>query len=95
MDNQTSRRFSVTGRQAAGTAVRLIVASLVVGALLALFGINPIEMWTGLFRAIQNGVRDVFDTGIEGVGLVLTLIATGAIIVVPIWVIRMLLKSRR
>ncbi|MEE4211295.1 MAG: hypothetical protein V2I43_18755 [Parvularcula sp.] len=95
MENQTSRRFSLTGRKALGTAVRLIVASLVVGAFLALLGLNPLEMWTGLFRAIQNGVRDVFNTGVEGIGLILTLIATGAVIVLPIWAVRLLLKQRR
>jgi len=77
---------------AAGTVVRLGVACLVVGALLAILNIDPIRLWQDIVSWIKHGLVDLFGTGLEGVSLVLTLLATGAIIVIPIWVISKLLS---
>lgn len=77
------------------TVIRLGIACLIVGGLLAVLNINPIELWKGLANAIERGVVDIFGTGIDGISLILTLIATGAVVVLPIWLIGKLLGSRR
>ncbi|MBB4659741.1 DUF6460 domain-containing protein [Parvularcula dongshanensis] len=76
------------------TLIKLIVACLVVGFLLALLGVNPVELWQSLWRAAVEGVRNVFDFGTDGIALVLGLIATGAVVVLPIWLVTRLLKMR-
>ena len=78
-----------------GTLVRLGVASLIVGALLAIFRLDPIQMWKSLWHWMRTGLVDLFGTGIEGVGLVITLVLTGAVIVIPVWLIGKLLGSRK
>lgn len=85
----------VDGRAIAVTALRLGIASLIVGGLLAVLRIDPIEMWQTLWRWVTEGVAELFDTGIEGVALVITLVATGAVIVIPIWIVSKLLSARR
>lgn len=82
-------------RAVLGTLLRLGIASLIVGALLAVFKLNPIEMWKTLWRWIETGLADLFGTGLEGISLVLTLVATGAIIVLPVWIVGKLLSARR
>jgi hypothetical protein len=82
------------GRAVASTVLRLVIASLIVGALLAVFGLNPIEMWLTLWQWLEDGVTGFLGTGVQGVALIGTLILTGAIIVVPIWLLRTLLRRR-
>jgi hypothetical protein len=95
----TERRFPRPSahqtRSGVRTLVKLVVFSLLVGAVLALFGWNPIELWKGLWNTLEQGVVDIFGTGIGGLALIGTLIATGAVIVVPLWLISKLLGSRR
>jgi hypothetical protein len=94
-ERRIPRPSAADTRGAVRTIVRLVVFSLLVGVVLAVFGWNPVEMWKGLWNALQQGVVDVFGTGIGGIALVATLIATGAVIVVPLWLISKLLGSRR
>lgn len=77
------------------TALRLVIASLIVGALLSVFGIKPVELWLRIWNGVKYGAEQVYGHGIEGVTLVLTLIVTGAVIVIPIWIIRFLLSGRK
>ena len=77
------------------TVVKLIVVSLVVGLVLSLIGVNPIEAWQWVWRTATNGVRDLFDLGTGWIMTVLALIATGAIVVLPIWLVTRLLKLGR
>lgn len=96
MSDETPRRFSAPdGRVVLGTILRLGIASLIVGALLAVFKLNPVQMWKTLWHWIENGLVDLFGTGLEGISLVITLVATGAIIVIPIWIIGKLLSARK
>lgn len=92
-DRVTSPTINVS--RVVGTAIRLGIASLIVGVLLAVLRINPIEMWRSLWKWTQNGLVDLVGTGIEGIGLVVTLVVTGAIVVVPLWFIGKLLSNKR
>ncbi|GGY54285.1 DUF6460 domain-containing protein [Parvularcula lutaonensis] len=86
---------TVNGGAILRTVIRLAVACLVVGALLAILRLNPIRMWQQLYEWMQTGLIDLFGTGLEGLSLVGTLIATGAVIVLPIWLIGKLLSLRK
>ena len=75
------------------TAIRLVIASLIVGALLVLLDLNPIKIWQGLWWALKDGIQDIFGVSIDGVRLIFTLLITGAIIVLPIWFVGRLLGA--
>ncbi|MEM1380165.1 MAG: DUF6460 domain-containing protein [Pseudomonadota bacterium] len=82
-------------RAALGTVLRLGVACLLVGALLVIFRVDPVRFWKELFSWIQTGLVELFGTSVQGIELVFTLLATGAVIVVPIWLISKLLSVRK
>ncbi|NRA29603.1 MAG: hypothetical protein HRU11_05010 [Parvularculaceae bacterium] len=76
----------------AGSLIRLLVICVVVGVLLAILGIDPVAFWQGTFNKIRYGLVDLLGTGLEGINLFITLLVTGAIIVVPIWLVLKLLS---
>jgi apolipoprotein N-acyltransferase len=83
------------GRDPARTVLKLIVASIFVGGVLALLGLSPIGFWRGIF----NGLRDLISAIGNSFGEVVVNLATylvlGAAIVVPIWLISRLLSGPR
>ncbi len=79
------------GGSPGGVIFRLLLASLLVGALMALLGIDP----ETLIRRIVALVRGVFAGGWDAIGQVGRWIMYGAVIVVPIWLLSRLLSSRR
>ena len=78
-----------------GTIVKLAVASVVVGLVLGVLGVNPVELWTGLWRAAADGVRQAFDWGTGWVAVLFAAMATGAVVVLPLWLLRRVLAGRR
>ena len=68
--------------------IRLIVLSLVVGIVLSVLGIDPIELW----YMARNLAYDIWYMGFDALGDVGGYLVVGAIIVVPIWLILRLLK---
>lgn len=85
----------ITRGGAGRTAVKLIIASIIVGAVFSFLGIGVREFWSGIFE----NVRDVIGTLGENLGEVvltlLTYLVIGAGIVIPIWLIARLLSSRK
>jgi hypothetical protein len=79
------------GGSPGGVIFRLILASLLVGALMALLGIDPAT----LIRRVVSLVRGVFERGWDAIGEIGRWIMYGAVIVVPIWFLSRLLSSRR
>lgn len=79
------------GGSPAGVIFRLVLASILVGALMALLGLDPEE----LVRRVFDLIRGVLDLGWGAVGQVGRWLILGAVIVVPIWVVARLLSSRR
>ena len=75
--------------------MKLIIASIIVGAVFSFLGIGVREFWSGIFE----NVRDVIGTLGENLGEVvltlLTYLVIGAGIVIPIWLIARLLSSRK
>lgn len=74
-----------------GTIVKLIVASLAVGLLMAFFNITPM----GVYRGLLDGIVWLWDEGVEAFGNYGAVILAGASIVVPLWLLNQALKRRR
>lgn len=70
--------------------LRLLVLSLIVGAVLSFIGWHPIDM----FNAIIRFFSDLWLHGWEALGQVGRYIALGAMVVVPIWLVSRLLSSK-
>jgi hypothetical protein len=79
------------GGSPASVAVKLIVVSFVVGVLLVMFGVEPGD----IIDSFERLIRRVIDDGLADFRQFGRTILTGAIIVVPIWLVIRLLESRR
>jgi hypothetical protein len=86
---QALERF--LGGSPAAVAVKLIVVSFVVGVLLVMFGVEPSD----IIDSFERLIRRVIDDGLADFRQFGRTILTGAIIVVPIWLVIRLLESRR
>ena len=75
----------------AGTILRLLAASLVVGALMAWLGLSPGE----IVRYITGFANEVLENAAAWVGTVISYVLLGAVIVIPIWLVAVLLKTFR
>ena len=71
--------------------VRLIVVSFVVGLLLETFGFDPAT----LFHQALRGVRHIFDYGLTDVRQIGRILLTGAMVVIPVWIVLRLLDFGR
>ncbi len=73
------------------TIIKLVILSGFVGLLMFIFGLSPRGFWEGVgrfFRWLWDFLTSLLDWG-------LIYIVTGAAIVVPIYLLRRLLKARR
>jgi hypothetical protein len=86
---------SITGRFTGGppamVVLRLIVASFVVGVILAAFGFNP----ASLFSEVVRAARRLFELGFTDVRQLGRIFLTGALVVVPVWLALRLLQGGR
>lgn len=71
--------------------VRLVVLSLLVGFAMSVFGVSPRD----LFASIERLFAGLFESGWETVRLGLEYAATGAMVVLPVWVVLRLLSLGR
>ena len=72
-------------------ALRLIVASFIVGVILEAFGFNPVSLFGEAVRA----ARRVFELGFTDVRQLGRILVTGAMVVVPVWLALRLLQGGR
>ncbi len=63
------------------TLFKLLVASVVVGILLAFFGIQPIDLW----RDFIDTVGRIWQMGFSAIEGSVRYVLLGAVVVVPIW----------
>ncbi|MEQ1929923.1 MAG: DUF6460 domain-containing protein [Parvularculaceae bacterium] len=80
---------------AARTAVKLAIASLVVGGVLAFLGLSPVAFWRGVLESFRNILSFIGDSASEIVINLATYLFFGALIVVPVWAVIRLLSNRR
>lgn len=81
----------VLGGSPGSVLVKLALLSLLVGVVLATFGMTP---W-GFFYFIRETFVDIFGTGIEALHRIAGYAVSGAIIVVPIWLLMRLLSAKK
>lgn len=80
------------GGSPAMVAVRLIVVSFVVGIVLEIFGLDPATLFADALRS----ARQIVEFGLSDIRQVGRVLVTGAMVVVPVWlVLRLLDFSRR
>lgn len=79
------------GRFGVGTVVKLLLASLFVGLVLAVLGVTPDDLLATLTRLAAgswNLLRDAF-------GWAGSYILLGALVVIPVWLLRVIYKRLR
>lgn len=78
------------GGSLGGVLVRLLFLSLIVGAVMAFLGLSPLGIVEGVVRFAQR----LIETGFDALGEIGWWLASGALIVVPLFLIARLLKLR-
>jgi hypothetical protein len=79
------------GGSPAIVAVRLTVVSFVVGIVLVTFGFDPATL---LYEAVHSA-RQIVELGFSDIRQVGRILLTGAMVVVPIWLVMRLLDASR
>ncbi|TDR94024.1 DUF6460 domain-containing protein [Enterovirga rhinocerotis] len=74
-----------------GVLLRLIVLSLIVGVILHALGLTPLS----LLRSVAHSIESLFGFGWDAVEDIGRYVLTGAVIVIPIWLITRLASARR
>jgi len=86
--NHTLTQF--LGGSPAGVAVRLALLSFIVGLVMVTFGFQPEDIIDGVVRATNHLV----EYGLSDLRHIWRVLATGALIVVPLWLLSRLLSAR-
>lgn len=73
------------------TLMKLVVASLIVGFVMTLFNIMPVD----LLRSVRDGLMELWRTGFDTLGEIGTWLLLGASVVVPLFIIVRLLSFKR
>jgi hypothetical protein len=79
------------GDSPARTVLKLVVVSLIVGFLMAIFGVDP---WD-LVYSIRNFILDIWHSGFAALGKIGDYLILGATIVIPIFIILRIFSYRR
>jgi len=87
-DNQLGRWLGGSPLAVLG---RLILASILVGVILAALGLDPFD----IVRSIERLVRWLWDKGFDAVRWLWRYFLLGAVIVIPIWLIMRLINGSR
>jgi H+/Cl- antiporter ClcA len=74
-----SRQFF--GESIAGTLIRLVLLSIVVGVIFSALGITPFN----LFERLQHLLRNIMELSADTIRWALGYFLLGAVIVFPIW----------
>ena len=89
MTNNVVARF--VGGSPMAALVRLIVVSFVVGLLLESFGLDPMS----LIKEAMRAGRHIIEYGLTDLRQIGRILLTGAMVVVPVWLVLRLLDARR
>jgi hypothetical protein len=87
--NKVVSRF--VGGSPVTVLLRLIVVSFVVGFLLETFGFDPV----GLLNEVVRAARHIIEFGLTDVRQIGRILLTGAMVVVPVWLVLRLLDASR
>ena len=78
-------------RITAGTVVKLLIASLLVGMVLAVLNIDP----QNILQSARDGLEALIEMGAGVFGWAFKYILIGAVVVVPIWLVLYLWRYLR
>jgi uncharacterized protein DUF6460 len=70
---------------------RLILVSILVGVVLAAFGLDPYD----IVHSIERLIRNIWDMGWDAVRNLWRYFLLGAVIVIPIWIVMRLVNAPR
>jgi Family of unknown function (DUF6460) len=79
------------GDSIAGTLLRLVLLSIVVGIVFSVLGITPFN----LIERMQQLVSRIIDLGFDAFRSAFTYFLLGAVVVIPVWFVVRLLKLGR
>ncbi|HEX2338035.1 MAG TPA: DUF6460 domain-containing protein [Hyphomicrobiaceae bacterium] len=79
------------GDSIAGTLVRLVLLSIVVGIVFSVLGITPFN----LIERMQQLVSRIIDLGFDAFRSAFTYFLLGAVVVIPVWFVVRLLRLGR
>lgn len=85
----------LTGGDTGRTILKLVIASVIVGAVFSFFGIGVRDFWRGIFENLRDLIGSLGESAGEIILTLLTYLVIGAGIVIPIWLIARLLSSRK
>jgi hypothetical protein len=88
MANEVVNRFF--GGPPLSVALRIILLSVLVGVILSAIGLDPSDIW----RSVVNLIMHVWNMGWDAIVWLWRYFLLGAVIVVPIWLVIRLSKSR-
>ena len=91
-DDLKSRIF---GSNMGATIIKLLIASIIVGAVFSFLGVGAIDFWRGIFESVKGLISTLGESVGEIALNLATYLVIGAAIVIPIWLIARLLSSRR
>lgn len=74
-----------------GVLAKLLFLSLVVGVIMAAIGLTPL----GIVHHVVETLRSVFGMGLDAFRDFGRYILTGAVIVIPLWLVARLMGARR
>ena len=74
-----------------GVLVKLVFLSLLVGILLAALGLTPLA----LVRNLVETIRSFFGYGLDAIRDFGAYILTGAVVVLPLWLVSRLMSAKR
>ena len=84
-------RLQFFGDSIAGTLVRLVLLSIVVGIVFSVLGITPFN----LIERMQQLVSRIIDLGFDAFRSAFTYFLLGAVVVIPVWFVVRLLRLGR
>lgn len=82
---------AILGGSPATVALRLIVVSFIVGVVLVTFGFEPADIIDSFVRLVHR----LIEFGLTDFRQIGRVLMTGALVVIPVWIVLRLLDARR
>ena len=83
------------GKSTSRTIIKLVIASVIVGAVFSFLGVGVREFWSGIFENARDLIGALGESFGEIALTILTYLLIGAGVVIPIWLISRLLSSKK
>ena len=81
----------IFGGHPLGVIIRLVLLSIVVGIVLSALGLQPLD----LVDWVRRLIRSIANMGFGAVETAVAYLLTGAVVVIPIWLVTRLISGAR